>query len=291
MKLIAPFFDIYAGQLDEQNLFSQALEKVGVSYVPWNVHEEKMPEGDAIFWQAVSGYHKQMKLFNALLEEVENCKIMSLNSTSIMRWNAEKTYLQELEKKVIPIIPTLWQDEWNTEEIIQWTQRESHQEIIIKPVISAGAYLTFRTDGKDKTTLDEIGQKYREAGKSKIMIQPFRQEIIDEGEWSFLFFGGAFSHAVLKTPKKDDYRIQHVHGGAYRSVTPNAILMESARKVIQELPEEPHYARVDGIHSKDGFLLMEVELIEPYFYLDVATERANMFAENIRKSFEIPQFL
>jgi hypothetical protein len=48
---------------------------------------------------------------------------------------------------------------------------------------------------------------------------------------------------------------------------------------------------VDGINSKDGFLLMEVELIEPYFYLDAAPEKANMFAENVRKSFEIPKLL
>lgn len=284
MKLIAPFFDIYAGQLEEQKLFSYALEKVGISYIPWNVHQEKMPEGEGIFWQAVSGYHKQMEQFEALLEDVENRKILSLNSTSIMRWNAEKNYLQEMENKGISVIPTLWLDGWNTKEIIHWAHQHQHQEIVIKPVISAGAYLTFRVNGKDRNTLNEIGQKYHEAGKSKIMIQSFRQEIIDEGEWSFLFFGGVFSHAVLKTPKKNDYRIQHVHGGVYQRVKPSASLMDSACKAIAALPEKPHYARVDGINAEEGFLLMEIELIEPYFYLDAAPENAAIFAENIRKT-------
>jgi len=41
-----------------------------------------------------------------------------------------------------------------------------------------------------------------------VLVQPFVPEIQSEGEWSLVFFGGAFSHAVLKVPGAGDYRVQ-----------------------------------------------------------------------------------
>ena len=32
------------------------------------------------------------------------------------------------------------------------------------------------------------------------LVQPFIAEVAIEGEWSLLFFDGAYSHAVLKRP-------------------------------------------------------------------------------------------
>lgn len=33
-------------------------------------------------------------------------------------------------------------------------------------------------------------------------------EVVRDGEWSFIFFGGEFSHAVLKRVAAHDFRVQ-----------------------------------------------------------------------------------
>gem|GEM_PF-5035959 len=50
-----------------------------------------------------------------------------------------------------------------------------------------------------------VGEKY---AKKDIMVQPFVEEIRN-GEWSLAFFDGKYSHAVLKVPQENDFRVQH----------------------------------------------------------------------------------
>ena len=47
-----------------------------------------------------------------------------------------------------------------------------------------------------------------------VMVQEFLSEIQDGGEWSLMFFGGEFSHAVVKRPATGDFRVQVEHGGS-----------------------------------------------------------------------------
>jgi len=47
--------------------------------------------------------------------------------------------------------------------------------------------------------------------------------------------------------------------------------------VLAALPEAPRYARVDGVRRDREFLLMEVELIEPYLYVAAAPDAAERY--------------
>lgn len=278
MKLLTPHFETYLGQKEEHALLSSVLAGEGIEYISWDATEGNLPEADAVFWQGVSSYHKRVDRFDALLKETEKRNIASFNTPSLLRWNAQKTYLQELEQKGILTIKTLWLENFDSEIISDWGVNNGFKELVIKPVISAGAHLTYRVPVEDLT---EAISAYRDHPDRPIMIQPFLPEIMQEGEWSFLYFGGELSHVVRKTPKAGDYRIQHVHGGTYQREEPSAELSAAAQKVMQALPEQPLYARVDGIVKDGQFLLMEVELIEPYFYLDAAPEQGKLFAQKI----------
>lgn len=283
MKLLAPHFEFYTGQKEEHALLAQIFAAEGISYIPWDAREEKLPSTDAIFWQGVSSYHQRVKQFNTLLSHAEKLKIPSFNSIQTIRWNTQKTYLQELEEKGILNIQTLWLKSFDSGTISNWKQKNNYQNLVIKPVISAGAHLTFCMKAEDKSAINNIAKIYTEAPKQALMVQPFAPEIINEGEWSFIFFGEELSHTVLKTAKEGDYRIQHVHGGSYHAVEPSVAMIAQARKVLEALPEPTAYARVDGIMRKGQLLLMEVELIEPYFYLDTAPLRAPLLAKTLKK--------
>lgn len=281
MKLIAPCFDIYAGQKEEHALLAAALAGQGVEYFSWQAEAGKTPEGDGIFWQGVSGYHQRLDRFEVLLREAEEREMRSLNPVALVRWNLSKTYLRELENSGIPVLPTLWQEEFDAGEIRARARDAGMWELVVKPVISAGAHLTYRAGVDDEALWEKMAEDYQRAGRIAVMIQPFAPEILEGGELSFIFFGQEFSHLVRKKPKAGDYRIQHVHGGSYLRETPSDGLLRQARSVLEVLPERTVYARVDGIDREGKLLLMEVELIEPYFYLDAAPEQAELFARAV----------
>lgn len=81
-----------------------------------------------------------------------------------------------------------------------------------------------------------------------------------------LFFDGEFSHAVVKRPADGDYRVQEFYGGRTALSEPPAAVLESARAALEASGPTPVYARVDGVVVNGRFLLMEIELIEPYLF-------------------------
>ncbi len=103
------------------------------------------------------------------------------------------------------------------------------------------------------------------------MAQPFMPEIAD-GEWSYLFFNGKFSHSLLKKPAEGDFRVQHYHGGTISKVAASPEQIKSAGLYVEKFATDTLYARVDGIHRNGELYLMELELIEPYLFLNTAPE-------------------
>ncbi len=57
--------------------------------------------------------------------------------------------------------------------------------------------------------------------------------------------------------------------------------IETATKAIAVLDETPLYARVDGVQTDAGFLIMEVELFEPELYFRAGPEVAARMADAI----------
>ena len=106
------------------------------------------------------------------------------------------------------------------------------------------------------------------------LVQPFLDEIARVGECSLFYFGGAFSHAVLKTPAAGDFRVQAQHGGTHRPIEPAAEMRQATEAILRALPVAPLYARIDGVERDGHFELMEVEVIEPYLFFPGSGEAA-----------------
>ena len=109
-------------------------------------------------------------------------------------------------------------------------------------------------------------QRVRDVGD--VLVQPFADEVPRDGEYSFTFIDGAFSHATIKRATAGEFRVQTEHGGRVDRVEASESLVAQAARVLGVLPEMPLYARVDGIARGDAFLLMELELIEPNLFLE-----------------------
>ena len=108
------------------------------------------------------------------------------------------------------------------------------------------------------------------------------QSILSEGEYSLFYFGGAFSHAILKIPASGEFRSQEERGAEIRRVDPEPGLRLCGQRALEAVSPAPLYARIDLVRNADSdFEVMELELIEPSLYLRMDPEAPARFARAI----------
>lgn len=248
-----------------------------VTPVPWRDIAVNWDDFEVVIIRSPWDYQQDPDLFMNVLKKIDASTARLENSLDIVRWNIDKTYLREMQTAGIPIVPTLWRNNLNSGDISAFFDKLEHSEIIIKPVLSANADDTFRLSS-------EIGSTQKKKIQTiftdrPLMVQPFIQNIITEGEFSLFYFGETYSHAILKTPKQGDFRVQEEHGGQLMSVEPEPELLSISNKTMEALPETPLYARVDFARNEEGhFNLMELELIEPSLYFNMDPDSPKRFA-------------
>jgi hypothetical protein len=108
-----------------------------------------------------------------------------------------------------------------------------------------------------------------------------------EGEWSFVFLAGSFSHALRKVAPPGDFLVQEEHGGTvHPEPAPAPGLVEQASAILELVPGPLLYARVDGVVAGDRLLLMELELVEPELFFDAGPGSARRLARALRSRLE-----
>lgn len=221
-------------------------------------------------------YWDRKDLFLETLDKIESITTLC-NSASIVRWNTNKKYLQALESRGARLIPTQWIQDPTREAIEQAFDSLCCDDMVVKRQVGAGADGQFRV---------KRGQEIPPMNKP-MMAQPFLYSIETEGELSFIYIDGQFSHALLKRAASGDYRIQSTYGGTEEAVLPEPEDLTSAAAILNSLDVMPLYARVDMIRSESGsLLLMELELIEPYLYPVEGPALGRRMAEAVAKRLE-----
>ena len=216
---------------------------------------------------------------DAFAKVLERCDWDShlLNPLDIVRWNTRKTYLKDLAERGAPMIPTLWADHADDATLRSAFDALGTDDIVVKPVLGAGAWRQARL---------RRGEALPPAHKlppAECMIQPFLPAVAEEGEYAFLFFGREFSHCARKIPASGDYRVQSEYGGHEEVHTPSEAELALARSVIDCIPGDLLYARVDMLRGLDGQLaLIECELIEPYLYPEQGPQMGRVFATALK---------
>lgn len=262
--LYAPYATPYFGPY--RALF--AGEGVEAIAVPWT---ESPPAGiDGAVPMLAWGYHMDPP---AWLRAIERWSAVPLvNSPEVLRWNTRKTYLADLERAGIPIVPTVFAARADAESLAAAAREFGTGDLVVKPQISGGGHRTVRLRPGESPS----------AILPDAMIQPFLPAVGGDGELSVFFFGGAFSHAVRKVAAAGEFRVQPSYGGRLSRFVPDAGVLAAARLVLAAAPHPPAYARIDLVRGADGRpLLMELEAIEPDIYLDLAPEGGIAWARAI----------
>ncbi|MFZ0803347.1 MAG: hypothetical protein WBQ09_11915 [Terriglobales bacterium] len=263
---------------DDQALIAP-LAKRGIEARPavWSDASIPWPAADAVLIRSCWDYHLRRPEFLAWIASLEQAGVRVWNPPAMLRWNADKIYLRDLERKGVAIVPTLWPEKGF--QLQQELRKYSWTKAVIKPRVSATAYRTVLTSAGETNEAQALADDLLRGPGA--MLQEFMEEVSTRGEWSLIFFSGKFSHAVLKIPKAGDFRVQHDFGGAERIAEAPESVIRAASRVIGALESVPLYARVDGVESGSQFLLMELELIEPALFLKLAEGAAERFADTI----------
>ena len=219
------------------------------------------------------GYHLKAQATADRLKTWDELGVRLVHPARLLAWNTTKSYLAQLADLGAPVVPSLMTDDLTWQDLDRARAMFDSELLVIKPQISAGSHQTqihFPDDEPD------------DLPEGPVILQPFLPAVGEEGEWSLFYFGGQFSHAVIKVARSGDFRVQPQFGGRTQAIDPGPEAFEAAEAVLRTLDQDLVYARIDLIRCPDGDLrLMELELIEPHLFLEHAPDRGAAFAEAV----------
>ncbi|GAB2536295.1 ATP-grasp domain-containing protein [Rhodanobacter koreensis] len=277
---LATSADYPSVQPDDAGL-AASLEYLGIQPVVcvWNDPDIDWSTFDAVLIRTTWDYFKHYASFLQWLDRLDQLGIPTINDSQLLRWNSDKRYLLELAQHGVGIIPTRLAGGRELRDMLADMQG---RQVVIKPTVSGGAWHTLRGIVGDEAFAQAVAQLPLEYD---YLVQPFVPEIVTDGEWSLLYFAGKFSHAVIKYPASGDYRVQGEYGGSAEPVLPSAATLAAAERALAAVAEIGHgdhaYVRVDGVICAGQFLIMELELIEPFLHLAVRPAAAESLAMQI----------
>ena len=267
--------------LHEDNLLFVALEKEGlkVCRTYWDNPNFDWSRTKYIIFRTTWDYFDRFDEFSTWLEKVNKLTTL-INPKSLIYWNIDKHYLQDLEKLGVRIPPTLFIEKGDNSSLKETIEKTNWTEFILKPAISGAARHTYRINRNELS--DYEAQFSALIANESMLIQEYQKQITTKGEIAFMIFGGKFSHAILKTAKPGDFRVQDDFGGTVESYIPNSEEILFAESIVAKLEPTPIYARVDVIWNNENQLCIgEIELIEPELWFRMDFNAASKCAKAI----------
>ena len=266
----------------EHDLLFDALDqglagRADLTAIDWRAPLDQLTQFDCAYLGTPWDYTEAKDEFLDRLDALEAAGVRVCNPAPVIRWNADKLYLQELEARGAPSIPTLWPEAPNSADVTAAFDHFGTDRVVVKRRVGAGAI------GQYSFTRDAPPPADWQMDQPA-MIQPFLPAIQSEGELSFIFVSGQLSHALIKCAAPGDYRIQSLYGGSEVPLDPAPTDRAAAEAVMAMLPFAlpPVYARIDMVRLESGQLaVIEAELIEPYLYPEQGPDFGRLLAEGL----------
>src|SRR5262249_37166919 len=145
-------------------------------------------------------YAENRRYFLRALHEISQCTRL-LNPLSTIERNISKHYLQNLQKRGVPTIPTIWVDTIESTSLGSVMDAFRTDKLVAKPNVGASGIGQFVIDRHNcaSSPAAMVSEEY--------LLQPFVNSIMTTGEISLIFVGGNFSHALRKRTTGNEYRV------------------------------------------------------------------------------------
>lgn len=264
-----------------------------VAHVPWDDLAVPWEETDLMVLRSTWDYSERLDEFLAWLQSVSALSSVSIhNPPAVVRWNLDKRYLSDLGRRGVPVVPiayaTTITETWAAIDAIEAA------EVVVKPTVSVGSRATGRFSRGAPEAL-ALAEEILDADK-EVMVAPCVASVNDVGEVAVVAFDGVVSHAVRKGPilalggglltgtyQEDISPVTLAPGQRAVADQANAAVASLAAEHGWVAPGTPLlYSRVDLVELTDGsWAVLEVELIEPQFFLAHSEGAAERFVDAV----------
>ena len=257
------------GGLGGEDLLREALadRRVEATWVAWDDPDVDWAAFDAVVLRATWDYPGRVDEFQAWVRQVA-IEAALVNPANLVLGNLHKSYLADMGADAVPtvVVPV-----GMTVDLGQLRWRH----LVVKPAVAVGGHGAVR----HATQADLDALTLADEGAVDAVVQPYLAGVEGVGETSVVCIGGEPSHAVRKLPAAGEFRIHEHHGGTVEPIPLAAADVAAARRALARLPARPPYARVHLLRDGDRPLVVELELVEPYLYLEHAPGAAGRLAD------------
>jgi len=268
--------------LEDQLVFDSLKEEgLNVERKSWSDPDFDWSTTKFILFRSTWDYFDRYEEFSKWLQEVSS-KTTLLNSANLIHWNIDKHYLLDLEKKGIHICESHFIEQGTTTTLVELHKQLGWEKTVLKPCISGAARHTYKLE---LDTLEKHENIFQELiANEAMMLQPFQENIMTKGEYSFVVINGNYTHAVLKIAKPGDFRVQDDFGGTVHEHNASKEEITFAENAVKACIDDPMYARVDVIIDNNNKLaISEIELIEPELWFRKHHDAATLLAKSIKR--------
>jgi glutathione synthase/RimK-type ligase-like ATP-grasp enzyme len=200
-----------------------------------------------------------------------------VNSADVIEYSSDKHYLSDLESRGLRIIPSHFCDVGDEPVFFD-------VDFVVKPCVGAGSLLVERYRPEETSRARAHVAALHQAGRD-VLIQPYINSVDTLGERAVIFVDGTYSHAMskgamLNVPASERdflYRRQQMS-----TVVGERDAVEYANQVLSTLGySDLLYARVDLVATIQGWLVMELEMVEPALFLTFNESAGDALAAGI----------
>eukprot|EP01133_Synstelium_polycarpum_P012211 gene12211-14299_t len=281
---------------DDHLLLTTASKQWDCHCLVWEDETVDWASFDILIIRSLWDYVQKFDKFQEWMSMIEKSGVKLLNEISVIKWNFNKNYLAELESIGVEIVPSVFVKKdaakrtllYHVQQAVKSKKfKKSMTRFVMKPCVGAGGYGTHLFGLDDWQSKQGDFDTLLEA--SDMIIQPFVDTIKTEGETSFIFFNGAFSHSIIKRPSTNDFRVQEGYGGTVDwNHCPPQHEIETAKRIIEHISKKGKvlYTRIDMLRYQGRLCLGECELFEPALYFMEQQSLVNRFIQRLAEHLQ-----
>lgn len=264
---------------DNPRLFGALGEfEVSADLVVWDDDAVRWNDYDLVVIRSTWDYPSRRSDFLQWARSVAHLE----NPSAIVEYSSDKHYLADLEAHGLGIIPSRFCAVGESSDF----DFGDRADFVVKPCVGAGSLDAARYRANELDVAMRHVEELHAAGRD-VLIQPYIHSVDTLGERALIFIDGAYSHAMRKGAMLDV--AQDDRDFLYRRERMSPALGEAdaiayATEVLSTMKmDDLLYARVDLVASTKGWLVMELELVEPSLYLTYDDSAASALVAGIAK--------
>jgi glutathione synthase/RimK-type ligase-like ATP-grasp enzyme len=250
----------------EEGLLTAALAERGVRAepVPWDDPAVQWRRYDGCLVRSTWDYPLRPAAFAGWARQLATA-VPLWNPLPVLRWNLHKGYLLALGRRDVAVTPSVLVRAGELVDPAAAGAQLEADRLVIKPAIGNAS--------RDIEFVDAGAASPRRPAQD-ILVQPFLPSMSGgeaPGEHCLVFFDGTFSHAVRRVPAPGSHLAHEWHGGSLCAFEPEPAQLDLASRALRvaaaSTGSSALYARVDLVRAARGWVVHELELIEPLLYL------------------------